>query len=384
MTKRPNSRALALIAAAGFAAAPVAAAGAQANLSSQGYGYSTGQFSTRAQGTAGSIAESDPFTPINPATIAVFPSRILFFQAEPEFRTVSTGNISEHTSTTRYPVVFGAMPIAGRFVMSLSASTFLDRTSTTAFRSTQIIGAGDSVPMTTIYHIDGGISDVRLAGAMSIRPWLRVGLGAHAITGRNLVNITQEFSDTVRFSSFAQQLIIGFSGSAASGGFQLLNSALSFSAAARLGGNLRTAIEDTVLTRANVPDRYSAAFAYTGITNSVISIRTAYENWSKMNGLGGPGLVGVDGWDSSIGADLAGPRVANRTIFIRGGARTRTLPFQAAGKNVKENSFSGGLGTQFGNGRVITDFAVVRALRSADIGATERAWTMSFGISVRP
>ena len=61
-----------------------------------------------------------------------------------------------------------------------------------------------------------------------------------------------------------------------------------------------------------------------------------------------------------------------------------TLPFQAAGKNVKENSFSGGVGTQFGNGRVITDFAVVRALRSADIGATERAWTMSFGISVRP
>jgi len=103
-----------------------------------------------------------------------------------------------------------------------------------------------------------------------------------------------------------------------------------------------------------------------------------------MNGLGGPGLVGVDGWDSSIGADLAGPRLANRIIFIRGGARTRTLPFQAAGKNVKENSFSGGLGTQFGNGRVITDFAVVRALRSADIGATERAWTMSFGISVRP
>lgn len=383
MTKRPNSRAFALIAAV-VAAAPVAMAGAQSNLSGQGYGYATGQFSTRAQGTAGSIAESDPFSPINPATIAVFPSRILFFQAEPEFRTVKTGNVSEQTSTSRYPVIFGALPIVGRFVMGLSASTFLDRTSTTAFRSTQIIGGGDSVPMTTIYHIDGGIADVRLAGAMVIRPWLRLGLGAHAITGRNLVNITQEFSDTIRFSSFAQQVTIGFSGSAVSGGFQLVNSNLSLSAAARLGGNLRASIQDTVLTRAKVPDRYSAAFAYTGITNSVISIRTAYENWSKMDGLGGPGLVGVNGWDSSVGADLAGPRMGNRVIFIRGGARTRTLPFQAAGNNVKENSFSGGVGTQFANGRVLTDFAVIRALRSADIGATERAWTMSFGISVRP
>src|ERR1044071_3725427 len=110
MTKRSHCRASALLAAAVVAAAPVATAGAQSNLSGQGYGYATGQFSTRAQGTAGSIADSDPFSPVNPATIAVFPTRILFFQADPEFRTVKTGNISEHTSTSRYPVVFGALP----------------------------------------------------------------------------------------------------------------------------------------------------------------------------------------------------------------------------------------------------------------------------------
>jgi hypothetical protein len=139
-----------------------------------------------------------------------------------------------------------------------------------------------------------------------------------------------------------------------------------------------------VLARANVPHRYSVALAYTGITNSAISVRSSHENWSAMGSLGEPGLVGVDGWDTSVGADLAGPRISNRVIFIRGGARTRTLPFQAAGKNVKENSFSGGLGTQFANGRVLGDIALIRAMRSADIGATERAWTVSLGISVRP
>ncbi len=72
MTKRPNSRGLLLLAAATVAAVPVAVAGAQSNLSGQGYGYATGQFSTRVQGAGGSFAESDPFTPINPAAIAVF------------------------------------------------------------------------------------------------------------------------------------------------------------------------------------------------------------------------------------------------------------------------------------------------------------------------
>jgi hypothetical protein len=103
-----------------------------------------------------------------------------------------------------------------------------------------------------------------------------------------------------------------------------------------------------------------------------------------MGPLGTPGLRGVDAWDTSVGADLAGPRFSNRIVFLRGGYRTRTLPFEASGKPVKENSYSGGLGTSFANGRVSTDLAVIRAMRSADLGASERAWTISFGIGVRP
>jgi hypothetical protein len=357
---------------------------AQASLSGQGYGFPTGQFSSRTQGTAGSLAEGDPLSPINPATIGVFPSRIIFFQMEPEFRSVKTTNGTERTTTARYPVVFGAMPVGGGVVMGLSSSTLLDRTSTTSFRTTQLLGGNDSVPMTTTYRIDGAMNDVRLAAAWSPRPWLRIGAGAHAITGHNLVNITQAFDDTVRFSSFAQQVTLGFSGSALSGGLQLLSSNLAFSASGRWGGTLRVSNEDTVLARARVPNRFGMSLAYLGIANSAISIRTSRENWSALGGLGTTNLQGEDGWDSSIGADLAGPRLSNRILFLRAGARTRTLPFHAAGKTVKENSFSGGTGTTFANGRVMADLAVIRALRSADVGASERAWTISLGISVRP
>ena len=66
--------------AAGGLLAPLFAVSGQASLSAQGFGYAPGQLSTRAQGTGGSVGEMDPMSPINPATIAVFPSRILFFQ----------------------------------------------------------------------------------------------------------------------------------------------------------------------------------------------------------------------------------------------------------------------------------------------------------------
>ena len=57
----------------------------------------------------------------------------------------------------------------------------------------------------------------------------------------------------------------------------------------------------------------------------------------------------------------------------------------ASRTNVTENSVTGGLGTTFANGRVLTDFAAIYAepLRRTS-PASEHAWTLSFGISLRP
>jgi len=61
---------------------------AQSNLSSQGFGFPTGQLSARAYGAGGALGEMDPLSPVNPASLGLLPSRILFLQMEPEFRTV--------------------------------------------------------------------------------------------------------------------------------------------------------------------------------------------------------------------------------------------------------------------------------------------------------
>lgn len=365
------------------------AAQAQGNLGSQGFGFPPGQLSTRAWGTGGAIAELDPLSPLNPASIALHQSRIVEFQIEPEFRTLNSPNGSEHTTTARYPNVFVAFPVGKGWVVSAGASTLLDRTSTTEFNTSQILAGPDTVPMHTTYRIDGAMSDVRLAGGYNVKPWMRIGFGLHGITGHNLVSITQTFTDSLQFASFNQSLVLDFTGLAGSAGVQLTSKSWGLGVSGRLGGNLHTSVEDSVLSRAKVPSRAGATLAYTGIANSAFAIRTSYDGWSSLNGLGSADMVAVNAWDSSIGADVAGPRIGTRFVFLRAGLRTRTLPFEAEGLDgighkVTENSATGGLGTTFANGRVVADFAAIYANRSAGLPASEHAWTLSFGISLRP
>jgi hypothetical protein len=134
--------------------------------------------------------------------------------------------------------------------------------------------------------------------------------------------------------------------------------------------------------------------AYLGIANSAIALRTSYDKWSSLEALGRPGLRAVDAWDTSLGADVAGPRVAaDRPLMLRAGFRWRTLPFGAtpvdAGttgppRNVRERSFTAGAGTSLARGRASIDLGVVRASRDAGLPVDERAWILSIGMSVRP
>jgi hypothetical protein len=362
---------------------PIAAA-AQSNLSSQGFGFPTGQLSSRAYGAGGSLAEIDPLSPVNPASLSLIPTRVLFFQIEPEFRTVSGENGSDHTTTARYPVVFGAIPVGASWIFSLGSSTLLDRTSSTSFKTTQELSGTESVAMNTKYAIDGAMSDVRFAAAWAPAAWLRVGVGAHGITGHNLVTITQSFDDSLRFATFTASRVLGFGGTALSGGIQLVSKSFVLAGSGRYGGPLNLHSEDTVLASGRVPNRFGASLAYVGVANSTIAIRTSHDNWSSLGTLGTAQLHPVDAWDTSIGADMAGPRLGDRLMFLRGGFRVRTLPFQAAGENVSEKSVTAGLGTAFAANRVLADFAVIRATRSANLSASEHAWTFSVGIAVRP
>ena len=371
------------------------AAGAQGTLSTQGFGYPSGQISTRALGTGGALAEIDPFSVTNPASLVNLGGSALYFQAEPEYRTIKVGAASDRSTIARYPLVAGGVPITSSLFAGVSVSSLLDRSFETVGRGSQTVGT-DVVTSTNTFSSDGAIGDVRLALAWAPMPWLHLGIAGHAITGDNRLVSQQKFDDSTRFAGIRDTATVTYVGNAFSGGVEAYAGRYGVVAASyRRGGPLSLKHGDTTLASARVPDRLALSAAYLGIRGTTLAVRTAKEMWSDMNGLGSAGMPISEGWDTSVGADVLGPRFGSRSVQLRAGARWRTLPFDvrpilATGAfgpsgSVSENSYSFGAGTLLARGRAALDLAAIRATRrSSATSVQENAWTLSVGVTVRP
>jgi len=355
---------------------------AQGALSTQGLGYPPGQMSARAEATGGAVADFDPLSLVSPAAIAGVGSSALFFQYAPEFRRVTAGSGTANTTTARFPLVAGILPLGQAWTLGLSSSTFLDRSSKTSLVRRPLVGA-DTVNETEATKVLGAINDVRLALAWAGSPKLRIGGGLHVFSGSNRVTLSQLFPDSAKYTSTSQSATLSFTGFAASAGIEFHPSrVIGFAIAGRKGGDLRVASGDTTIGRGRLPDHYSASVSYDGITGANISARVAHDNWSSLSSIGTT-VQGFDAWDYSVGGEASGPRVMQRIIVMRAGARFRTLPFGFNGQKVSETSFMGGIGVPLARDRAALDFTVQRAARSAG-GVNERGLILSFGLRVSP
>ncbi|HUQ47411.1 MAG TPA: hypothetical protein VM053_04095 [Gemmatimonadaceae bacterium] len=362
---------------------------AQGTLSTQGFGYPPGQLSARALGTGGGLAEFDFDTPINPSAIGLSGEMRLYLQYEPELRKLSNGSAASTTTTSRFPLISLLVPAGAHATFGLSASTFLDRSSTTKITRTLDV-AGESVEITETNRVLGSINDIRLAGAYSANEKFQAGVAGHVFTGQNKNFFSQTFPDTLKFTPISQTTTLGFTGYGVSGGILVRPSRIiGLGLSGMKGMTIRSRAGDTLVSEADIPDRISAGVSYEGIPGSSISAHLARETWSKLNGLASPtGGKAADAWDGGLGVEAIGPRLSDRTTIIRLGARYRTLPFLAAGDKVKELSFAAGLGAQFFRNRAAFDVTLQRAMRSADAsslsGIKERSYIFSFGLRVRP
>jgi len=366
-------------------AAPLSA---QSNLSTQGYGYPPGQLSSRAQSMGGAIGEIDPASALNPASLGRLVTRTVLFQIEPEWRSVTSASGTDKTTTARYPLVSIGVPFGEHWVIGVTTSTLLDRTWETQRDDTLDIGT-DTVPVTQHLLAQGALNDLRLSTTWTNRRNLYIGVGVSAVTGRNVLSTIESFGDSA-FSSFTSDRILSYGGSALSAGLQFVSAPLQtvFGLDYRLGNDLHVRSNDTTLARGKVPSRFGASVAFTGVQGTILSLRVAQDQWSKMT----PMLVDApagekahDSFEVGAGAELTGPRVLGQTFMVRLGGRSRTLPFEAAGKTVTEKVASIGTGANFGGGRMSTDVTPLRQWRNADIPSiTERAWTFSLSLTARP
>jgi hypothetical protein len=370
--------------AATLLAAP-ALASAQGTLSTQGFGYPAGQLSTRTLGTGGALGEIDPLSVSNPSAIANFGGAALYFQIEPEYRKIAVGGSSESSTVARYPLVAAAVPITRSLFAGLSASTLLDRSFKTVTHVSTVLD-GTTVGSTNSFTSDGSIADLRLGLAWIPVSWLHLGVAGHAITGDNRLNNTQVFDDSTRFARLVDTSTVSYVGNAYSAGMELYaGRAAVFAASYRRGGNMSLKHGDTTLSTARVPDRLALSAAYIGIRGTSIAVRTAHDNWSNMDGLGSSAVHITDGWDTGVGADVLGPQLAGHPLQLRAGGRWRTLPFGVGTSAVKEKSYSIGAGTLISRGRAAIDVAGIHSTRDASgVAATESAWTVSVGLTIRP
>jgi hypothetical protein len=376
------------VAALGASSGAPRLAAAQGNLSTQGAGYPEGELSTGALAAGGGLAEFDPLSPINPAALSSLGTTTLHMQYDPEFRTVSVGGVSEHSTTSRFPDFVVALPLSGRLVVGLSAATLLDRTWRTDV--TGPITVGDTtIPAVSTFRSTGGITDIRFAAGWRAARWLNLGVAVHGYTGENRILAQLTFQDTtsIKTSTFTQNTTYSYGGNAASVGAVLFPAGvLSLATSYRVGGTLRVRRNDTLQTRGSIPPRVGAGIRYSGITGVVFGVRGDWEGWSRLSSIGFDNLHARDALEIGGGIDLAGPRVgaADQSIVIRAGARERDLPFRAAGAAVHETDFSGGFGIPVGGRRGTLDLALQHAARSAPVGVSESAWTLSVALTVRP
>jgi hypothetical protein len=366
-------------------------ADAQSSIGAQGFGYPPGQVSTRAIGLGASIAELDPVSPRNPASVARWGRPGLYLQYDPEFRRVTAPGGRDGTVNIRFPLIGGATRINRTLSAGISISTLLDRTYSTESSETQVVG-GSNLTSTTLFESAGGLNDVRLGIAYELTPQLSIGLGGHVVTGENRVRISTRF-DREDFLQLNQQSEVTYSGTAFSAGVNWLPAGnFVVAGSVRLEGALRASRSEVMLDDGHLPARGGLSVAYTGVPGAVFAVGANWEQWSRL-GLGSSNVRAQDTREVGLGVEVEGPRFRGAVVALRGGFRDRSLPFgivegESSTRYARERAFSLGTGiplaTVGGVSRAMIDLGIQRASRSGAPGIAERAWTLSLGLAVRP
>jgi hypothetical protein len=308
---------------------------------------------------------------------------VLFTHIEPEYRTSSAGGASESTRLARFPLSGVATRVSQRAAVSLSVSTYLDRTWETAATNRSVV-SGREVDITTRYASDGAINDVRAALAWAFSASLRAGVAYHAYTGGNRLTVGWDFPEEEPFGDVSQKTTLAYSGQAISAGVDWRPAQhVGVAAYQRIGGSARVRSGDTLIAEGEMPDHTGLAVRYDGLTGTVLAAGWERIGWTAMRGLGSPDLRVRDTDRFSVGIETAGPRLSGTPVAVRLGFSQRTLPFDAAGSEVSERTISLGAGYPFARGRGTVSVALQRANREAG-AARERAWLVALGFTISP
>ena len=375
-------RRLAALAFALLAAAP--AGQAQGTLSTQGFGYPTGQIAARARAMGGGIAELDPLSPLNPATIITLGRPGVYFEYAPEWRRVTTAAGDDASAVSRFPVISANVAVGTRWMLGLAASTLLDRSWETL--NELVIGQPpDTATALAAFRASGAMNDVRLAAAFRPHPTLSFGLAVHALTGESRTERQLLVPDSAQFIPALERRRFGYSGNGVSVGAAWRPiPTLGLGVSARTGGSVSADSSGSTLSTADYPSRAGASIEYTGVRGISFAGRLGWVAWSNLETLSLTGAPVSDSWEYGVGLEGPGPRVFGADLPLRAGYRQRDLPYGLPdGSTVTENAWSAGLGVPVARGRGMLDVTIERMMRDGGGAERERAWVLGLGMLLR-
>ena len=374
------------------AALPVAASAQSSQFGVRGVGLPARGLSTRATATGGGFGIFDAESSVNPAALSSVSALTATFTALQEFRSTTNAAGSGNVRETRFPQLAVSGPIKGLpLVLSASFSTYSNRDYSVAGVDTLLL-RGVRVGVADTLVSRGGLSNIRIGAAYRTGAAGSIGIGVHIISGSDRAEARRTFSDTlylpVRDRTELSSTAVGFS----VGTVQQLSPALSVAAVVRTDGPLRIYRDSTRVGRLDLPWTFGGGVHFRASPRLDLATQATYRTWTSANAdlAGTASLPASNTVELSLGGEyLTDPRRPGRRP-LRFGVRYGTLAFPlTAGARPHELGVAVGTGIRFARQRDGLDHAgldltLEHVSRSDGTGRSERAWLLSFGVTLRP
>jgi hypothetical protein len=267
---------------------------------------------------------------------------------------------------------------------SITYYPYAERTYNLVTTDTISLRGDDGIEVSDRISSDGAVANIGGALAFRVSSRFSVGASLHLITGSAEASAIRTFTGD-NYLPAVEEVKLGFSGLGFSVGAMLApHPRLTLAASVRSDTRLETLADTVSISRVQLPVTASAGILF--IPHRVIQWGTTvtYQTWSDAaSDLSALGIVtAFDRWEVGSGFEIGGAGAGSKTP-VRLGFRYAQLPFSPTDDQPREVGISVGSGVNFASDRAVMEFSVERIFRKG-AGADERAWYLTFSVTLRP
>jgi hypothetical protein len=351
-----------------------------------GVGFPGRPLSIRARALGGSTGPTDAGSAVNPAALALNSRLSVSGISQTTGRNYEAGDVSvESLRDTRFPfaMITGPLP-ASPLAVGISYSLYFERSYDIETVDTVLL-RGEEVVVSDRLKSDGGVADLRGALAWYVSPRLQIGAGLHLLSGSTREELQREF-DNPLYTPVEQRGDVDYSGWAVSAGAVVTPaSKLRIGLSARRDSRLSFSDQLLPAIEVQLPWTFSGTVVWAPMRVLRWAVMGEYRTWSEARDDVPEGITlsVFDTWEVGSGIEIGGPELGGSAFPLRIGVRYAALPFSPIDDQPTELDLSAGSGVLFANNRALLEFAVERVIRDGG-GASERAWQIAFGLTLRP